>query len=68
MAAKKAKKAKKASKSAKRKDVVSLSMKLPELERIVDAARDLGAPGFCVEKYCDDPTIKAAMEKRAKKD
>jgi len=63
-----AKKAKKAKKSAKQKDVVSLSMSLPELERIVDAARDLGAPGFCIEKYCDDPKVKAAMKKRAKKD
>jgi hypothetical protein len=63
-----AKKAKKAKKSAKGKDVVHLSMSLTEIERLVDAARDLGAPGFCIEKYCDDPKIRAELKKRAKKD
>jgi len=68
MAAKKAKKAsKKAKKSAKGKSLVHLSMSLPELERIVDAARDLGAPGFCLEKFCDDPKLAAALMKRAGK-
>jgi hypothetical protein len=63
-----AKKAKKAKKSATGKHAVHLSMSLKEIESLVDAARALGAPGFCVEKYCDDPKIRAAMKKRAKGD
>jgi hypothetical protein len=67
MAAKKAKKAKRAKKSAKPKDTVTLTMKIEVLQKIVDAVADLGAPGFCFEKFCDDETVARDLKKRLKK-
>jgi hypothetical protein len=42
-------------------------MDLEALEKVLDAIDLLGAPGFCFEKYADDPEVAARLTKRLKK-
>jgi hypothetical protein len=56
--------AKKAKKTSKR---VSLTVDLETLEKLIDALNIIGAPGFCFERFVDDPAQARALKKRVKK-
>lgn len=56
-----------AAKKAKKKKKVKLTMDLPTLERVIDAMNLLGAPGFCFERFVDDPAQARKLKKRGKK-
>jgi hypothetical protein len=46
---------------------VALTVDLETLQKLIDAMAALGAPGFCFEKFVDDPTVARKLRARAKK-
>jgi hypothetical protein len=54
-------------KAKKTKKTVSLTVDVETLQKVLDAIDILGAPGFCLEKFVDDPVVASRLKKRRAK-